>query len=249
MRAQNIFKSIESGEYMKIKTKICILGVMLAGVCALDAARKTGSEAVFDKFVEPIVVGSNYLDLKGEASIDIAVLINEEGIVDDWLTLRTNDRLLISAIGNVIGDWRFKPTIRNGEPSWSYTEFQIVFRKSGTIVNMGIPESVMGFFHTFTDDFQLTVPFRELDSIPKPISMETPTLHSSLFRNNIGKKVKFEFFIDRDGNVRMPIVKESTTENTATAIILESLLKWKFEPPTKNGVRVATKAVIPFDVK
>lgn len=234
---------------MKIKTKICILGVILAGVCALDAAKKPQKEISFDKFVEPVVLGSTFLDMKGEASIDIAVLINEEGIVDDWLPLRTNDKLLIASINNVIGEWRFKPVMRDGEPSWSYLEFQIMFRKSGAIVNMSILESVIGFFHAWVDDFHLMVPFRELDSIPKPISMEAPTLHSSIFQNNIGKTVKFEFFIDQDGNVRMPIVKESTTENQATAIILDSLLKWKFEPPTKNGVKVATKAIIPFDVR
>ena len=235
---------------MKIKTKIWMLGLMLAGFCAVNAATEQATrKVIFNKFVEPVVTGSTYLDMKGEASIDIAVLVDEQGRVDDWLPLRTNDRVLVAAIRNVIDSWIFQPTMYNGEPSWSYTEFRIDFKKTGGVVNMSIPEAIMGFFHTWIDDFQLVVPFKELDSIPKPIKMETPSLDRDMFRNNLGKTVKFEFFIDEDGNVRMPIVKESTAENMAAAVILESLLKWKFEPPTRNGVRVSTKAIIPFDVK
>lgn len=234
---------------MKIKTKICIIGLMLAGFCALEASIRSERGVDFEKFIEPRVNGSLYLNMNGQASIDIAILVNEQGEIDDWLTIRTNDRILISSVGNVIDKWKLKPAMYEGKPSWSYTELHIEFIQSGAVINIGIQEAVVGLFHNMHDDFEMVVPFSNLDSIPKPIVMETPVLHSSMFRKNIGRTVKFEFFIDENGNVRMPIVKESNAENTATAIILESLLKWKFEAPRKNGTKVATKAVIPFDVK
>jgi hypothetical protein len=249
MRAQNQTGTIKSGENMKIKIKICIIGLMLAGFCALDAAKLSEKGIKFEKFIEPTVNGSLYLDMNGQASIDIAILVNEQGEIDDWIPLRTNDKLLINSIGNVIDKWRLKPAMFEGKPSWCYTELHVEFMQTGAVVNIGIQEAVISMFHTMHDDFALVVPFSDLDSIPKPIVMETPTLSSNLFSNNIGRTVKFEFFIDEDGNVRMPIVKESSAERMATAIILDSLLKWKFEAPTKNGTRVATRAIIPFDVK
>jgi hypothetical protein len=230
---------------MNTKTKILILALAVSAASAAYAQQ----EKILLRYVEPAVVNSTYLDINGEASIDIAVLINDEGYVDDWITLRTNDRVLISAINNVIEKWRFVPATMDGEPSWSYRELIFHFEKRGSVITMTTMESVMSFFKLLNDDHILVVPFRELDRIPAPVVMDKPVLHTSMLENHRGKTVKFEFFIDDKGKVRMPIVKESDAGNQVTAILLESLLKWEFEPPVKNGRRVATKAVIPFLVK
>lgn len=234
---------------MNIKNKIWVVVLAVAGVCALQASNNVKKGVIFQKFIEPQINGSLYLDINGHASIDVAILFNDQGYVDDWLTVRTNDKLLIKSISNVIDGWKFNPPMLDGESSWGYIELNLFFLKKGGVLTITPREAVLALFNIMNDDFQMVVPFKELDRIPKPIMMEAPALHKSLYNNNSGKTVLFEFFIDKEGKVRMPLVKESSTENVVTAIILESLLKWKFEPPTHKGVRVATKASIPFNVK
>jgi hypothetical protein len=228
-----------------------ILGAaLLSTLCLLTAkaAKEVDENAILSHYVAPRVNNSTYLDINGEASIDLAILINDEGMVDDWITLRTNDHSIITAIRNVISQWRFHPSTHQGEPAWSYRELHIRFEKSGSIVNITPMNAAYSMFNTLNDNHILVVPFQELDRIPVPVAMENPMLHKSLLDQHRGRTVKFEFFIDEKGKVRMPIVKESDAGNQVTAILLESLLKWEFEPPMKNGRRVATKAVIPFVV-
>jgi hypothetical protein len=228
--------------------KALSIGLVLMGVCALNAASRSIKGVVFENFLEPAVNGSVYLDLNGYASIDIAILIDDQGCVNDWLTLRTNDKLLIASVANVIDMWNFEAPTLAGEPSWSYIELNISFQGSGRVVTINPTMAVQSLFNLVRDDFYMVVPFSELDMIPEPIIMDAPVLHSSLLENNSGKTVRFQFFIDAEGNVRMPIVKESETENVVTAVILESLLKWKFAPPTRYGEHVGTIAMIPFNI-
>ncbi|MEQ9823911.1 MAG: hypothetical protein ABQ298_05965 [Puniceicoccaceae bacterium] len=204
---------------------------------------------VFEKFVKPWIHDSLYLNVNGVATIDGAFLFNDKGYVDDWVPIRTNDMKLIQSINNVIGEWKIEPVTYNGEPSWSYIEFQIRFVNEGAVVSLTPLEAVISFTKSMRDDFHLVIPFRDLDSIPKPIHMETPRISPQLARDSSGETVTFEFFIDQKGKVRIPIIKEDyNTEELAAAIMLESLLKWEFEPPTRNGKAVITRAVIPFRI-
>ena len=225
-----------------------LLAAIAACFVSLGHARE-GNELKFEEYRDPVIVKSLYLDVNGRGSIDIAILFDDQGNAHDWLPLRTNDKTFVRAVGRAIEHWRIEPPQYEGEQSWCYTELSIEFRQSGAVVSITAAEAVMSFFKTMRDDIRMVVPFSELDRIPKPIEMDTPAVHTSLGERNRGRTVRFEFFIDQDGNVRMPIVKDSETENIVTAIILESLLNWKFEPPTRHGVPVSTKAIVPFKVK
>lgn len=210
---------------------------------------KNEKTLVFEKFVKPWVLDSLYLNVNGVATIHGAFLFNDEGYVDDWVPIRTNDMKLIQSINNVVNDWKIEPAELDGQPSWSYIEFEIRFVSEGTVVSLTPLEAVVSFTKSMRDDFDLVVPFRELDAIPKPIKMETPRMSPQLIKGSSGETVTFEFFIDQHGKVRIPIVKEEfNTEELAAAIMLESLLKWEFEPPTRNGRPVITRAMIPFRI-
>jgi len=235
---------------MKRKLIPIYISVLTASVLFGAGSENTKDKTlVFEKFAKPWINDSQFLNINGEATIDCAFLFNEEGYVDDWIPIRTNDIKLIQSIRNVVELWKIKPPVYNGEPYWSYMEFKIRFVHEGAVVSLSPIETFMAATGSMRDDFQLLVPFSELDSIPKPIKMETPKLSPKLTANSKGETVKFEFFIDQNGKVRIPIIKEDfNTEVMAAAIMLESLLKWEFEPPTKNGKPVATRAVIPFRI-
>jgi len=220
-----------------------LLGGAITSFAQSDDAEKT---LVFEKYTKPWANNSQFLNVNGNASIDIAVLFNDQGYVDDWVPIRTNDIKLIQSIRNVIGEWKITAPLDDGVPLWTYVNLEVKFQQDGAVVSLTPMEAAMRMSGSLHDDFQLLVPFRELDSIPTPIQMEQPKLTQRLVENNSGAVVKFEFFIDENGKVRMPIVKECDTEEIAAAIMLDSLLKWKFEPPTRKGKPVMTKAIIPF---
>ncbi len=203
-------------------------------------------QLVFEKFSKPWMNDSQFLKVNGYATIDVAFLFNDQGYVEDWVALRANDPKLIRSLNSVVGDWKIKPPMYEGKPSWAYMEFTVRFVNEGAVVSMSPIETLMSMTGSMNDDFIYLVPFSELDSIPTPIEMDQPKLSPKLVQGSPGATVKFEFFIDQEGKVRMPIVKEFETEEMAAAIMLESLLKWRFEPPTRKGRPVMTRAVVPF---
>ena len=232
-----------------MKNKLIIVSLCLFAVVGCLTAKSSSKDTmVLNKFVEPFVGGSKYLEINGRATIDLAILADDQGKVDDWIPIRTHDMMFVDAIERVIDEWIFEPSMIDGEPVWSYFEVKIVFDSSGSIVSLLAGDAVVSLYNMMRDDHHIVVPFKELDRIPAPVEMKTPPVHTSLVRRNAGNEVKFQFFIDQEGNVRLPVVKELDTEIVVAGIILETLMDWKFEPPTKNGKPVMTRAVVPFRV-
>jgi outer membrane biosynthesis protein TonB len=58
--------------------------------------------------------------------------------------------------------------------------------------------------------------------------------------------VSVDFFIDETGSVRMPAVSANDDVHL-TALAIDALRQWKFEPPTHNGRPVLAKAVQVFN--
>jgi len=198
----------------------------------------------------PGVIDSLYLDINGEVSITLAVLFNDQGLVDDWIPVRTNDVKMVQYIRQVIGDWKMYPPIDESDaPQWSYYEFEIKFENKSVILDLTVMESVMNFFNLAKDDIFLVVPYNALDSAPKLIVSATPELPKELLQTSAGKTLEIQFFIDKDGNVRLPVVKQSDVEPISKGILLDTLKSWKFETPMRNGKPVATRAIVPFQMK
>lgn len=212
-------------------------------------AEEESEEIIVEKFVEPFVENVYFLKINGHATLDIAVLIDHEGKVDDWVPIRTNDMGLVRAVDQVIDDWEFRPTLRDGDPVWTYGEISLRFEQTGGIVDLSISDSVLSFYNLMRDDIQIVVPFSELDRIPKPVKMEMPGVHRSLIEIGTTQSIRIEFFIDQEGKVRLPIIRELEGRVEVAGIVLENVMKWEFEPPMKYGKEVITRAVVPVKVR
>lgn len=59
-----------------------------------------------------------------------------------------------------------------------------------------------------------------------------------------------DFYVDENGQIRMPVVTEST-DNTYAQATIGALNQWRFSAPTKQGkpiaVRVQQKFIFPAD--
>jgi hypothetical protein len=218
----------------------------LASLACSSLFAQKAEEPLFQTFVTPQVVHSDFLDVNGKAAVRIAVLIDEMGKVDDWIALETDDQPLVSAISRVIGDWRFTPRSLNGQTSWSYRELTLNFAQQGGIVTLTPLTAAQKFYGTLNESTRLAIPYVELGKEPKIKNAQAPAVPRDWVGQRQQLNVSIEYFIDAEGKVRMPMVQSSNADDRVTALIMEALMRWEYEPATFRGRQVATKVVTPF---
>jgi TonB family protein len=62
-----------------------------------------------------------------------------------------------------------------------------------------------------------------------------------LVKKGVRGKVTVDFYITEEGVVRLPSVSPYD-DSQLTALAIEALRQWKFEPPTRNGKPILVKA-------
>jgi TonB family protein len=86
----------------------------------------------------------------------------------------------------------------------------------------------------------------KLDGPLKMLSSPMPAYPPSWRNANITGQVKVSFTIDRNGVVSNPTVVGSPPAPLA-AVVLDSILRWKFEPPRRGGEAVSVRATQVFN--
>lgn len=85
----------------------------------------------------------------------------------------------------------------------------------------------------------------DFDQRPEPISQVPPTYPPELARAKIGGKVSLEVKVGEDGRVvDARVANSSRSEFEKPA--LEAVRRWRFRPPTRDGVAVASFIVVPL---
>jgi protein TonB len=85
----------------------------------------------------------------------------------------------------------------------------------------------------------------DLDQKPRATYQEQPRIPSAARRQNLSGKVEIEFTVDAQGRVQNPRVVSSFNPLLNEPCI-EAIKKWRFEPGTRGGKKVASKTKIPF---
>lgn len=122
-------------------------------------------------------------------------------------------------IDSALALWRFAPARAAGKPIASTLSIQLLLRPPGSGGSPG--------------------------TSPKLISSVHPFYPFALKKKGITGQVTVQFIVDVKGNVKNPVVVQSShREFEAPAI--QAILKWKFKPGTRNGKPVATRMSMPF---
>lgn len=85
----------------------------------------------------------------------------------------------------------------------------------------------------------------DLDQKPRAVYQEQPRIPSAARRQNLNGKVEVEFTVDAQGRVQNPRVVSSFNPLLNEPVI-DAIKKWRFEPGTRGGKKVATKTKMPF---
>jgi len=182
---------------------------------------------------------------RGEARV--AVNTDPQGKLVEWLVVGyTRPEFANEAVG-VIRQWSFVPARLRGEPVGTTIEVIFYFEAKGVVVSTTTID-VLERETMFAIGRYAYQPcsLRDLDRIPTPLATVAPAYPVELTRKGVRGKVTVDFYIDETGIVRMPSVSPNDNSEL-TALSIEALRKWKFEPPARNGKPVLVKASQVFD--
>jgi len=182
-----------------------------------------------------------------EGLVRYLISLDEEGKLEDALVVEATHVGFGLAVDPYIDKWKFEPPRVDGEPVPVVFPLNIYFRSGQTVrtVKPGLDQPMRFFRPERYRAYEL----HELDRVPRPIHKIPPSIPSSLAgRSFEDLEVKFTFYIDQLGNVRIPIL-ESVNQKVDELLLVqlqETLKRWKFESPLVNNRPVLAKAVQPF---
>jgi len=178
----------------------------------------------------------------GEARV--AINTDATGKLVEWLVVGYTRLEFADAAVEAIKQWKFEPARLRGEPVGTTVELLFYYEARGVVVSTVNPvDRVDAFISRIIGEHYVYQPcsLRELDRIPTPIVTVKPQYPGELADKGVKGKVTVDFYIDETGAVRLPAV--SVKDNgELTALAVEALRQWKFEPPTRNGRPILVKA-------
>jgi len=179
--------------------------------------------------------------LATDGSAVVAFTIRADGRVEDAVTLVASDRKLADPAREAVLRWRFErdPVFGRGRDA----ELDKVVRrelvefvfKRDKVTGMNHREGAKAWFPEDDRAAVRTVTSGELDT---PLSRRSLPAEGDvgqpLSRVTVAGNTSVSFVIDETGKVRVPIV-ETADSPELTAIALDVVARWLFDPPRKDG--------------
>ncbi len=191
------------------------------------------------------------LQLQGitRGEVVVAVSVNTEGRVADFLVLGYTQESLARRCREALPEWRFTPARLDGVPVPTQLTLQVSFTLEGAVV------SGNGLNHFFFDhldswgDGRLSYRLHhagEIDRVPARVSTVTPKYAREAEQQGVRGKVRVNFYIDEEGRVRLPSVDSAPQPYLAEKAVA-AVREWRFAPPTSLGEPVLVAASQEFD--
>jgi TonB family protein len=209
----------------------------LAGMAVLTLTAQTLNEEMMarqfglTKYVEPhfpVMAQEQGIDL-GLATV--AVAWEGDGSPSDVVVLRANDVSFGIAAREAVLQWHRPPNPGGREVA----VYDLKFNKLGVVVSRTNSVSARMATQKAADAEPLRLPSAgELDAPVKAIAQPMPAFPNSAKGRWDEARVVVEFYVDENGRVRAPAVREATAPEFA-AEALSALQRWQYETPRKNG--------------
>ena len=177
----------------------------------------------------------------------VAISTDSNGKLVDWMVIAYTQPELAHEAVESIKLWRFIPAKLRGDPVGTTIEIYFYFQARGVVVSTTTLDTIMlnTMFGSRRNAYE-PCSLRDLDRIPTPLTAVTPQYSAELADKGVRGKVTVDFYIDETGMARMPSVS-SHDNSELTALSIEALRQWKFEPPTRNGKPVLVRATQVFN--
>lgn len=171
--------------------------------------------------------------LNGDAKV--AIDVDENGRLADCLVTGYSRKEFADAAVESLRQWRYVPPKVNGQPWASVREVHFDFSRTGVVVNFTGTDAMSNRFDELTQNSRIyrTYALRDLDRIPTPIQVVSPVAPEGELKGT--HTVAVEFYIDEQGQVRLPSVARADAGSVYAASALSAVRQWRFDPPTIKG--------------
>jgi TonB family protein len=183
-----------------------------------------------------------------EGRVILAVDVSADGRLTDWLVIAASHKELVRPTVEVLKEWRFRPARLDGQPISARQELTINFYTTGAVVSRTSTELVADLFEQVAGrryDYEMC-PAREVDGPLTAVNRVSPEYARDALKLGVSGKVRVHFYVDEQGNVRLPAVPTETHPYLST-VAVEAMRGWKFMPPTRHGQPVLVAAVQEFN--
>jgi len=239
--------------------RLAAISVFTIAITLCQAGAKPPSQ-VNDRGIEvqldqPVRIPESLLQ-KGVSSglATIVVSVDEFGFLEDWLLIEASDTSLVEVVADAIEGWEFRPAIQNGHPVAARQSFPIRINAAHAL-QAYTKANAKTFSKTFFDPADrseirtkqlnptlFTHPSK-LDRTPKLLRAVKPKVSPEAYQQSKGASVRFNFYLDSEGNVRMPSVSKISEAIPDEAILAaqQALEQWSFDAPTHQGKPATTQ--------
>lgn len=216
----------------------------------------------FDVVMDPLPRFPGKMSRHGISSghVVVQVSVTDDGRLEDWIAIEAADRSFVKEVEKVIWDWGFGVPEINGIPEPVCNDILITFNAKGA---QSVMANTSELLVTRLEHYQRlernrpslmrakpykVVAISDLDQLPVPEFVVPVAIPKKILRNCLGSEAVFKFFIDEDGNVRIPSLHKVSgrVSEEALSIAQDALAQWKFQSPTVNSRPVTVKAAQRF---
>lgn len=198
--------------------------------------------------VEPQIPARLRMDGMKEGSVILALDITADGRLADILVTMASHQELIRPCLEAARQWRFTPARYEGAPTAARLILTLNLSQTRMVVSRSSSEMIGDWTEQMVGrrpDHQLC-PSDEIDRPLAAVHRVSPAYARDVANLGVRGRVRVHFFVDEQGNVRLPAVPEDT-HPYLSFIATEAMRAWKFEPPTRRGRPVLVAAVQEFD--
>ncbi len=179
-----------------------------------------------------------------EGSATLLIELDSEGKMTDWLAVSASKPEFVTALERVIDKWTFTPATRDGENIPYALSVNVKFKSEGIMMAVNGVQMVQAYLYGRFDTHEerLVSQYSELDKMPTPVNIVQPKVFSDIPEEDKDGYVVLGFFIDNEGNVRMPVLMEYEGDIRLAYSAYDALVQWKFEAPKVNGKTTMCRA-------
>lgn len=175
--------------------------------------------------------------IEGEATV--VFFIDPEGRVQKTKVTSASHEAFGKALEASLTAWTFKPTTRNGEPSWAAAKYTRKFGQEERDFAFDVERPVL-LREVAKENSSIPVA-TALDRPPKLLYRPLPILDRAQTYEK--EAVRLEFIVDKSGFVRYAHALQARDQRLAWSAIT-AVSRWQFEPPVKDGKAVDVRVTM-----
>ena len=228
-----------------MKSTTLPLVFLLAVLPPLQAALESvGIEVTVEPQIPAVLKMHGLRD--GTGRVVVALSVSDEGRLTDTLVLEALQQELVPPALEAIKEWRFKPARYNGQAVSVTVQLAIHYSQTGVVINRTAAEMLNAYMERVVNrpDWEVC-PADHLDQPLAVLKQVNPEYAVAAQREGVTGRVRIRFYVDEQGDVRMPTVSAESHPYLAERAI-GALRHWKFTPPTRGGRPVLVAAVQDF---